>query len=104
MIFGRRRFAELIERQLDLFQQDNVDLLAETQRLLERYNNAGRDEAEARFGDYQDALETGTELLADARDSYALTLIESLEERYKREFNAAVARRLPSFSLELENR
>jgi hypothetical protein len=68
------------------------------------YDRADRDEAEERYGDYQDLVETGTELLADLRDNFASTLDERAAERYEAEFNRAVARRLPRFSLEIENR
>ena len=64
--------------------------------------SAGRDEAEELYGDYVDAVETGTELLADLRDHYAQTLDQP--ERYLAEFNRAVARQLPEFALEIENR
>jgi hypothetical protein len=104
VIFRRVRFRALIERQLDLFEHDYHEVLAETEARLRSYNSAGRDEAEERFGDYQDALDEGTEILAALRDGYASTLAEEHEARYLREFNAAVARRLPPFALELENR
>ena len=39
-----------------------------------RTTRAERDEAEELYGDYVDAVETGTELLADMRDHYARTL------------------------------
>jgi hypothetical protein len=38
------------------------------------------------------------------RDAYAQTLDESLVDRYLRDFDRAVGRRLPPFRLELENR
>jgi hypothetical protein len=104
MIFRRSRFAEVIERQLDLFVRDNPDVIEDTRERLAAYNRADRDEAEELYGDYVDAVETGTELLADLRDHFARTLDEGVDEDYEREFNRAVARRLPEFALELENR
>jgi hypothetical protein len=101
-MFRRARFAELIESQLDLFEQDQRAVIDETDARLEAYNRAGRDEAEELYGDYLDAVETGTELLADMRDHYAQSLDEP--DGYLREFNKAVARRLPPFALEIENR
>ena len=75
------------------------------QAKLDLYNAADRDEAEELYGDYVDALETGTELLADLRDHFARTLDDDdAAERYEREFNRAVAKRLPRFALDLENR
>jgi hypothetical protein len=98
------RFRDLIARQLDLFEREQRDLIEEAAQRLEAYNLAERDEAEARYGDYLDVVESGTEILADLRDAYARTLEEGIDERYEREFNGAVARRLPRFAAELENR
>jgi hypothetical protein len=103
-MFRRRRFADVIRRQLELFQRDEADLIEECIAAEEKYNRADRDEAEELYGDYVDAVETGTELLADLRDHFARTLDEGVDEDYEREFNRAVARRLPEFALELENR
>jgi phage host-nuclease inhibitor protein Gam len=100
----RSRFAEVIARQLDLFVREHGDVIAEAERRLDAYNGADRDEAEERYGDYVDAVETGTEILADIRDAYARTLDDELAERFEAEFNRAVAKRLQPFGLELENR
>jgi hypothetical protein len=51
-----------------------------------------------------DLVETGTELLADLRDHFARTLDDEGAETYEDEFNSAVAKRLPRFALEIENR
>ena len=104
MIFRRPRFASVIATQLDLFERDQAYVIAEAHELLAAYNRAGRDEAEGLYGDYVDAVETGTELLADMRDAYAQTLPEGDDDRYEKEFNAAVAKRLAPFALEIENR
>jgi len=100
--FRRTRFASVIETQLDLFVRDRRDVLDEVDARLRAYNQAGRDEAEELYGDYVDAVETGTELLADVRDHYASSLADP--DRYIEEFNRAVARRLPELALEIENR
>ena len=104
MIFRRGRFGAVISTQLDLFEQDYSYVVEEVRERLEAYNAAEREEAEELYGDYVDAVETGTELLADMRDAYARTLPEGDDERYEREFNAAVAHRLTPFALEIENR
>ena len=101
-MFRRARFAKVIEAQLDLFVRDHPDVLDEARDRLEAYNRAGREEAEELYGDYVDAVETGTELLADMRDHYARGLDEA--DAYCAEFNRAVAKRLPAFALEIENR
>ncbi|MDP9309016.1 MAG: hypothetical protein M3P15_12030 [Actinomycetota bacterium] len=103
-MFRRRRFADVISRQLDLFERDQADVISECEELERAYNAAPRDEAEERYGDYVDAVETGTELLADLRDHFARTLDEDASEEYEDAFNRAVAKRLPRFALEIENR
>ena len=101
-MFRRARFADVIDSQLALFLRDHADVLEDVEVRLRAYNDAGRDEAEELYGDYVDAVETGTELLADLRDHYAQTLDDP--DRYLAEFNRAVARQLPAFALEIENR
>jgi uncharacterized Ntn-hydrolase superfamily protein len=101
-VFRRARFAKVIDAQLDLFVQDHPDVIDEAKERLDSYNRAGRDEAEELYGDYVDAVETGTEILADLRDYYARTLDDP--DVYCLEFNRAVAKRMPAFALEIENR
>lgn len=94
----------MIDRQLDLFVRDQLQLLEACDEAERAYERADRDEAEERFGDYQDLVETGTEILADLRDNFSSSLDEETAEEYETEFNGAVARRLPRFALEIENR
>jgi hypothetical protein len=98
----RGRFADVISRQLDLFVRDNLDLLKACDAAERTYDNAERDEAEERFGDYQELVEDGTEILAELRDNFAYTLDEDSAEEYELAFNRAVAKRLPRFGLEIE--
>jgi isocitrate dehydrogenase kinase/phosphatase len=104
VIFKRARFGRVIDRQLDLFERDYADVIREAHERLAVYNAAESDEAEELYGDYVDAAETGTEILADIRDHFGRTLDADASERYEREFNRTVARRLPMFALEIENR
>ncbi len=104
MRLGRRRFAEVIERQLDLFEREQRGLIDDCIAAEQAYNQAERDEAEERYGDYVDLVETGTELLADLRDNFARTLDEDAAEEYERAFNRAVLKRLRRFALEIEDR
>jgi hypothetical protein len=94
----------VISRQLDLFERDHADLIRECQEAEAAYDRAPRDEAEERYGDYQDLVETGTEVLADLRDHFASTLDDGAAEEYEAAFNSAVTERLPRFGLEIENR
>jgi hypothetical protein len=100
----RRRFAELIGRQLDLFERENRGLIDDCVAAERAYNEAPREEAEERYGDYLDLVETGTELLADLRDNFASTLDESTATEYEEAFNRAVAKRFRRFALEIEDR
>jgi hypothetical protein len=104
VIFRRDPLGAVIERQLALFERDYPEVIEEARARLAAYNRAERDEAEELYGDYVDAVETGTEILADMRDGYARTLEEGVDERYELAFNRAVAKRLPAFALEIENR
>ena len=100
----RRRFADLIARQLDVFAVDEAPLLAEVHEAEQAYNRAERAEAEEKYGDYVDVVETATEALADMRDRFARTLDEDAAEEYEAAFNRAVKRRWAPFGLEIENR
>jgi hypothetical protein len=103
-VLRRRRFSEVIARQLDLFVRENTALIEECEAAEHAYDRSQRDEAEERYGDYQDLVETGTEILADLRDNFATTLEEAEAGEYEATFNRAVRKRLPRFALELENR
>jgi hypothetical protein len=99
-MFGRRRFATVVDAQLDLFRREHGDAITEAAELLAAYDRAGRDEAEERYGDYVDSVDAGRDILEVMRDHYAATLDEP--EEYVREFNRAVSRRLPQFSFDRE--
>lgn len=99
----RSRFAEVITRQLDLFVRDNLELLEACDAAELAYDRSERDGAEERFGDYQELVEDGTEILAGLRDNFASTLDDETAEEYERAFNRAVEKRLPRFGLELED-
>ena len=58
--------------------REHADVIEEARERLALYNRADRDEAEELYGDYVDAVETGTELLADIRDHFARTLDEGV--------------------------
>ncbi len=100
----RGRFVDLVERQLSLFAEEHSGLIEDCEAALEAYNRAPREEAEERYGDYLDLVETGTELLASVRDAYAATLDEETAAAYEAEFNREVARGWPRFGLEIEDR
>jgi len=98
-----RRFTELIQRQLDLFEREQAALIADCEQAIRAYDAADREDAEERYSEYADLVETGTDLLADLRDNFAMTMDEEAAEEYEDAFNRAVAARLPRFALEIEN-
>ena len=102
-MIGRRRFRDVVERQLDLFERENAGLIHDCEAAEDAYRRAGRDEAEERYGDYLDLVETATEVLAELRDHYAASLAEETAEEYEEVFNRSVLRRLPRFALEIED-
>ena len=98
----RGRFVDLVERQIALFTAENEGLIRDTEAALAAYNRAARDEAEDRYGDYLDLVETGTDALVELRDNFAATLDEDSYEEYHEVFNRTVRKRLPRFGLELD--
>ncbi len=101
MRFRRGRFVDLVGRQIALFEHERAGLIRDADAALRVYDAAEREEAEERYGDYLDLVETGTELLAELRDNFASTLDEDAAAEYEDAFNRAVARRLPRFALEI---
>jgi hypothetical protein len=100
----RNPFRDVIARQLDLFVQDEADLLEECRNRFRAYNRADREDREEAYGDFGDAVETATEALADMRDRFGRTLDEDAAEMYEDAFNRAVRKRWPELGLEIENR
>ena len=102
MRFRRRPFAELVEGQLRLFEEEHAGLIDDCEATLRAYNAAAAGEAEERYGDFLDLVDTGQDLLEEIRDTYAKALDEEAAEAYRRVFNELARRRLPRFALELE--
>ena len=101
MRFRRRPFADLVDRQLALFEEEHAALVRATEEALEAYNRAPKDEAEERYGDFRDLAAEGEDLLAELRDAYARTLDDDTAEAYREAFDREVRRRLPRFGLDL---
>jgi len=102
-VIFRKRFADVVSRQLGLFEREHAGLIADCVAAERAYDRADRSEAEERYGDYVDLVETATELLADLRDGYAATLEGETADEYEAAFNRAVLKRLPRFALEIED-
>jgi hypothetical protein len=101
MIFRRDRFGDLIRRQLDLFTEDEKELLREAEQAERTYDDADRDDAEEVYGDYQLTLEAIGDRLVELRDTYAATLDEDAAGAYEQAFARAARKRFPKLRAEL---
>ena len=97
-LLRRRRFEDLIARQLDLFAEGHGDLLREIDEHRTRWREAGREDAEEAFGDEQDRVDWAAEELAELYRQYAATLDDLTEVEYLTEFSRAVRRRFNPLS------
>jgi hypothetical protein len=102
MQLKRGRFVDLVERQLALFERERAGLIRDTDAALNAYNAAGADEAEERYGDFLDLVETAGDELVALRDGYAQGLDPDAAGAYEDVFNRLVRKRLPRFGLELD--
>ncbi len=96
-------FSDVIGRQLDLFEREEAALIEDCETAERMYDQADREDAEERYADYLDLVETGTEELAAMRDNFASSMDDEAADQYEGEFNRAVAQRLPRFALEIED-
>ena len=104
MRLRRDPFRDVSARQLDVFVEDEAELLEECRARFRSYERAPREDAEEMYGDFVDAVETATEALADMRDRFGRTLDEDAATVYEDSFNRAVRQRWPELGLEIENR
>lgn len=99
MIFRRgTRFDELASRQLDLFAEDDAELLDEADEAEAAWNRSGRDEAEEAYGDYQLVVDAIADRLLDIRETYAATLDADTADAYRAAFNRAATRRFKRYT------
>ena len=93
------RFHDLVQRQLDLFAEDEAALIEEAEEAERAYDRADREDAEEAYGDFQLVLEAGAERLEELRDTYAATLEPDAAEAYERSFERAARKRFPRVRL-----
>lgn len=103
MSLFRRRFSELVERQLDLFTDDHRSELQAIVAALDEHHRSGADEAQSAFGDYQDRVDWAAQDLLALRDGYAATLDEGTAEAYMKAFHRGVRRRFPALARAVES-
>ena len=98
MALFRRRFTDLIARQLDLFAVDNVERLRELDETLAAHRRADVEDAEETYGDFQDQVDWASSDLLAIRDGYASTLDAATQTVYERAFGRAAAKRFPALA------
>ncbi|HKP19169.1 MAG TPA: hypothetical protein VJT84_11865 [Gaiellaceae bacterium] len=96
-----KRFADLIERQLAMFTEDNAELIAACLDAERAYDRAGREEAEERYAEYLELVEEAGEALQEIRVTYAATLDPEDARAYERAFDREATHRFPRFELGL---
>lgn len=89
----KRRFHELVERQLELFATDDADLLAEAVAAESAWNSASAEEAEEAYGDFQLVVDAIADRLLDIREAYSQSLDEAASSEYAAEFTRQATRR-----------
>lgn len=101
-MLGRRRFRDVVDRQLDLFAGDEAELLREAEEADAAWTRADRDESEELYGDYQLVVDAVGERLYDIREAYAATLDEQTATEYRDAFDTAALKRFRRFASFLE--
>jgi hypothetical protein len=94
----REPFAELAERQLALFAEDEAELLDEAVEAENAWNQAGRDRAEEAYGDFQLVVDAIADRLLDLREGYVATLDAPQADDYRRAFADAATRRFRRYA------
>ncbi|HLX21001.1 MAG TPA: hypothetical protein VKR23_12695 [Gaiellaceae bacterium] len=90
----RRRFSDVVSRQLTFFAEDEADgLLAEVRRRKAIYDGADRDDSEELYGDYVDSVDAVRDALEEMRDRFENTLADDAREEYETAFDRAARKR-----------
>jgi hypothetical protein len=97
-VIRRDRFGDLVRRQLELFEEDDGDLLSDAATAERAYDDAERDEAEEAYGDFLLAAEAVAERLQEIRDTYAATLDDDARDGYEQAFARAARKRYPKLT------
>src|SRR5690349_11949781 len=84
---GRPRYAAVIHAQLDLYLEQNADLLRRVEAAKATYDHAGRPDSEEAYG-----------ARLERSDRYAETMAARERGRYERESSRAAERMLPTLS------
>jgi len=102
-VFRRKRFADLVSRQLDLFESDARSLLEDAAEAGSKWTNADREDSEELYGDYQLLVDEIGERLLDIRETYTATLDDPAADEYRAAFSRAAGKRFRGTSSLLED-
>jgi hypothetical protein len=97
VIFRRGRFRDLIERQLDLFASE-TELLDEAAAADAAWTDAGADESEELFGDYQLVVDAIGEGLYETRETFAASLEGRAADEYRTAFDRKAKKRFSRYA------
>lgn len=100
----RGRFHDVVSRQLDLFAENEAELLAEAEATDDAWTRARADDSEELYGDYQLVVDAIGERLYDLREAYAGTLDGPAAEEYRAELTRAASKRFRRLASFLEDR
>ena len=98
MSLFRRRFSDLVDRQLDLYARDHRDEIREIVAALDEHRASTSEDAQEAFGDYQDRIDWAAQDLIALRDTYARTLDDATAAAYAKAFARGVRRRFPALA------
>jgi len=102
MRLRRGRFDDLVERQLDVFEEDEAGLLTEARQADAAWTSAAAGDSEELYGDYQLVVDAIAESLHEIRETYAATLAGQTTAEYRAAFDRAARRRFRRYSTLLE--
>jgi len=97
-VIRRGRFRRLISTQLDLFEAEHAELLEACTAARAAYADADREDAQERYVEFADLLETAADGLEEMRDTYARSLDEQAAAEYTTAFDRVVERRFPEIA------
>jgi hypothetical protein len=103
VIFRRGRFRDLVERQLDVFANDESALLTDAAVADAAWTDADADESEELYGAYQLLVDAIGERLYDIRETYASSLDERTADDYRAGFGRAARKRFGRYAAFLED-
>jgi hypothetical protein len=98
VIFRRGRFDELVDRQLELFEEDRAPLLAEARQADHTWTTAAADESEELYGDYQLVVDAIGEGLYETRETYAASLEGRAADEYRTAFDRKAKKRFSRYA------